>query len=85
MSSHVSTRWYRAPEVILLETNYNEKIDIWSIGCICAELQNMLKDVPSVERVTLFTGNTCFPLSFDEKIDQLNDGRFPINPSDQLN
>ena len=33
----IQTRYYRAPEVIL-EYGYNEKIDIWSIGCIIYEL-----------------------------------------------
>ena len=33
----IQTRYYRAPEVIL-GVNYNEKIDIWSIGCMIYEL-----------------------------------------------
>ena len=32
------TRWYRAPEVILNASEYTKAIDIWSIGCIFAEL-----------------------------------------------
>lgn len=38
LTSHVVTRWYRAPELILIEKNYNSKIDVWSLGCIFAEL-----------------------------------------------
>ncbi|KAI9001952.1 kinase-like domain-containing protein, partial [Gaertneriomyces semiglobifer] len=37
-TEYVSTRWYRAPEVILHSTNYNSPIDIWAVGCIMAEL-----------------------------------------------
>ena len=37
MTPDVSTTYYRAPEVIL-KTDYNEKVDVWSIGCIFAEL-----------------------------------------------
>ena len=37
LTGHVVTRWYRAPEVILLEKEYNEAIDVWSTGCIYAE------------------------------------------------
>ena len=37
LTEYVVTRWYRAPE-LLLASRYNEKIDIWSIGCILAEL-----------------------------------------------
>jgi serine/threonine-protein kinase SRPK3 len=33
----IQTRYYRAPEVIL-ECGYNEKVDIWSIGCMACEL-----------------------------------------------
>jgi mitogen-activated protein kinase 1/3 len=69
LTGHVCTRWYRAPELILLEENYSESIDIWSVGCIFAELLGMLKDnVPIFsERSPLFPGSSCFPLSPDNK------------------
>merc|ERR1719182_360826 len=34
----VSTRWYRAPEVICSWTSYSYSIDLWSVGCILAEM-----------------------------------------------
>jgi mitogen-activated protein kinase 1/3 len=37
-TTYVVTRWYRAPEVILKAAQYTKAIDIWSIGCIFAEL-----------------------------------------------
>lgn len=37
LQSYATTRWYRAPEVIL-GMKYNEAIDIWSIGCVLGEL-----------------------------------------------
>ena len=37
LSSYVQSRSYRAPEVIL-GLPYDQKIDIWSFGCILAEL-----------------------------------------------
>ena len=37
-TEYVVTRWYRAPEVILNASEYTKAIDIWSIGCILAEL-----------------------------------------------
>ena len=43
LTKHVVTRWYRAPEVILAQDTYNYKIDIWSVGCIFAELLSMMK------------------------------------------
>lgn len=37
-TDYVSTRWYRAPEVLLRSTNYNSPIDVWACGSIMAEL-----------------------------------------------
>lgn len=33
----VVTQWYRAPEILLGERQYNERIDMWSMGCIMGE------------------------------------------------
>ncbi|KAJ8521579.1 hypothetical protein ONZ45_g1744 [Pleurotus djamor] len=38
LTEYVATRWYRAPEIILAFRRYNTAIDVWSIGCIFAEL-----------------------------------------------
>ena len=38
LTEYVITRWYRAPEVILCPSHYSKAVDIWSIGCIFAEL-----------------------------------------------
>ncbi|XP_069797852.1 mitogen-activated protein kinase 14B isoform X3 [Narcine bancroftii] len=40
MTGYVVTRWYRAPEVILKWRHYTQTVDIWSIGCIFAEMIN---------------------------------------------
>ena len=45
-TNYVSTRWYRSPEIILRQRFYDEKVDIWAMGCILAEL---------------FTGNPLLP------------------------
>jgi len=37
-SNEVVTLWYRAPDVLLGSRNYTTSIDIWSIGCIMAEM-----------------------------------------------
>lgn len=37
-SSYVATRYYRAPEVILTWEQYGAPIDMWSFGCIFAEM-----------------------------------------------
>lgn len=37
-TDYVSTRWYRAPEVLLKSPNYSSPIDLWAVGTIFAEL-----------------------------------------------
>ena len=37
-TDYVATRWYRAPEILLGSTHYNEAVDLWSVGCILGEL-----------------------------------------------
>ncbi|KAJ7672657.1 kinase-like domain-containing protein [Mycena rosella] len=38
LTEYVATRWYRAPEIMLGFREYDTAIDVWSIGCILAEL-----------------------------------------------
>ncbi|XP_058750136.1 mitogen-activated protein kinase 7-like [Vicia villosa] len=38
MTDYVVTRWYRAPELLLSSNNYGASIDMWSVGCIFAEI-----------------------------------------------
>ncbi|GFR44869.1 hypothetical protein Agub_g6212, partial [Astrephomene gubernaculifera] len=38
MTEYVVTRWYRAPELLLSCEHYTAAIDMWSVGCIMAEL-----------------------------------------------
>jgi len=38
MTEYVVTRWYRAPELLLSCAEYSVAIDVWSCGCILAEL-----------------------------------------------
>ncbi|KAG4379926.1 hypothetical protein AAZX31_16G069000 [Glycine max] len=37
-TEYVSTRWYRAPEVLLQSHLYSSKVDMWAMGAIMAEL-----------------------------------------------
>lgn len=37
-TEYVSTRWYRAPELLLHSTDYNWSVDIWALGCVTSEL-----------------------------------------------
>lgn len=38
MTGYVATRWYRAPEIMLQWMHYRSTVDVWSVGCIMAEL-----------------------------------------------
>jgi len=38
LSPDVVTRWYRPPEIIMMEKYYDQTADIWSLGCTLAEL-----------------------------------------------
>lgn len=86
LTGHVVTRWYRAPELILLEREYTKAIDVWSVGCVIAELCGMLREnAPTfMDRSPLFPGNSCFPLSPDHQTKMRRAG-FPSSNSDQLN
>ena len=83
LTDHVVTRWYRAPEIILLEKDYGPAIDIWSIGCVFAELLGMLKEnSPTfMDRKPLFPGKSCFPLSPAKQITEQKHG-LPFSSTD---
>jgi p38 MAP kinase len=38
MTGYVSTRYYRAPEIMLTWQKYDVAVDMWSVGCIFAEM-----------------------------------------------
>jgi len=86
LTGHVVTRWYRSPEIILLEKDYGPAVDVWSVGCIFAELLSMMKENAATyqDRQPLFPGTSCFPLSPDHKV-SVKKGGFPTSSSDQLN
>eukprot|EP00948_MAST-09A_sp_MAST-9A-sp1_P001127 g1127.t1 len=45
-TTYVSTRWYRAPELLLGMKSYSSPIDIWAAGCILAELYTLVPFFP---------------------------------------
>jgi mitogen-activated protein kinase 15 len=62
MTDYVSTRWYRAPELIIGSNQYNEGVDMWALGCIIGELYSGRPLFPGrdaidqMEKVVAFTG-----------------------------
>eukprot|EP00826_Nyctotherus_ovalis_P057172 TRINITY_DN7809_c0_g2_i10.p1 TRINITY_DN7809_c0_g2~~TRINITY_DN7809_c0_g2_i10.p1 ORF type:complete len:447 (-),score=149.73 TRINITY_DN7809_c0_g2_i10:3576-4916(-) len=65
LSGHVVTRWYRAPEIILMEKDYGPAIDVWAAGCIFAELLGKMRAATEAAKKAspLFPGTSCFPIS----------------------
>ncbi|NWT10867.1 MK14 kinase, partial [Vireo altiloquus] len=51
MTGYVATRWYRAPEIMLNWMHYNQTVDIWSVGCIMAELLTGRTLFPGTDRI----------------------------------
>ncbi|CAG7833948.1 unnamed protein product [Allacma fusca] len=50
-TEYVSTRWYRAPEVLLRAAFYSSPIDIWAVGCIMAELYTFRPLFPGTSEI----------------------------------
>uniref|UniRef100_T1JNQ1 mitogen-activated protein kinase n=1 Tax=Strigamia maritima TaxID=126957 RepID=T1JNQ1_STRMM len=55
MTGYVATRWYRAPEIMLNWMHYNQTVDIWSVGCIMAELLTSKTLFPGTDHIDQLT------------------------------
>lgn len=84
LSDHVVTRYYRAPEIILLEKDYGAPVDMWSVGCVFAELLGtMVESAPTfLDRKPLFPGQSCFPLSPSNAKEVQIKGGLPFSTQD---
>lgn len=66
LSEHITTRPYRAPEVILLEKHYHKPIDIWALGIILFDMFTYLHMTPQQrkeKKPSFMKADHCFPLS----------------------
>ncbi|GMH13687.1 hypothetical protein Nepgr_015528 [Nepenthes gracilis] len=63
LTSCVGTRWYRAPELLYGSIDYGIEIDLWSLGCIFAELLSLdplfpgTSDIDQLSRIFTILGN----------------------------
>uniref|UniRef100_A0A7S2YQ03 Protein kinase domain-containing protein n=1 Tax=Entomoneis paludosa TaxID=265537 RepID=A0A7S2YQ03_9STRA len=58
LTEYVVTRWYRAPEIMLACHEYSYPIDVWSVGCIFAELllrKPMFPGEDYIDQLTIIT------------------------------
>lgn len=73
------SRWYRAPEIILTQKKYDQAIDIWSMGCILAEMIHSSMTYQGTDKNQdnrfLFPGTSCFPLSPCEEMQEQADSQ----------
>ncbi|CAJ1383660.1 unnamed protein product [Effrenium voratum] len=59
LTEYVGMRWYRAPELFLGSRCYNQSIDVWSYGCVVAEMalgRPLLAGIDSEEQLGLVVG-----------------------------
>ena len=82
----VETLWYRAPELLLSECYYKTSIDMWSVGCVMAELftkQALFKEQSPVNQIKAIFNFIGRPKEEDlSRYYKINEG---INPEFQKN
>lgn len=70
LTEYVATRWYRAPEIMLNSKGYTKSIDLWSVGCILAEMFDRLPIFPGkhyVDQLTLILQALGYPAMCDRE------------------
>jgi serine/threonine protein kinase len=72
-TEYVSTRWYRAPEVLLRSREYSNPVDMWALGTILAELINLKPlfpgagEIDQVGRICEVLGDPNHDYGVDER------------------
>ena len=62
LSPYVSTRWYRAPELLVGDVFYGPGVDIWSVGCMFVE---MLTGIPIFPGIAVCCCPSATPLRIE--------------------
>jgi len=65
MTQEVVTQYYRAPEILMGAKHYTAAIDVWSVGCIFAELVTrriLFQGQDTVQQVSPVDNNETTPL-----------------------
>ncbi|KAJ6621741.1 kinase-like domain-containing protein [Mycena sp. CBHHK59/15] len=80
---YVSTRWYRAPEVLLMSNNYSSPVDMWALGTIMAELINLRPLFPGQDtmdqlaRICEVLGDPSDSYGYDANNNPIGGGPWP--------
>uniref|UniRef100_A0A672QC99 mitogen-activated protein kinase n=1 Tax=Sinocyclocheilus grahami TaxID=75366 RepID=A0A672QC99_SINGR len=62
MTGYVVTRWYRAPEVIFNWMHYTQTVDVWSAGCILAEMITGKVLFPGTDSILSLSSQLLLPI-----------------------
>lgn len=82
-TEYVSTRWYRAPEVLLKSRDYSAPVDMWALGTIMAELVNLRPlfpgngEIDQVARICELLGDPVEDYGADRRGASIGGGRWP--------
>jgi serine/threonine protein kinase len=83
-TEYVSTRWYRAPEVLLKSRDYSNPVDMWALGTIMAELVNLRplfpgkKEADQLFKIVEVLGDPCQNYGFDIRGKPFGGGRWDV-------
>ena len=82
-TEYVSTRWYRAPEVLLRSRDYSNPVDLWAFGTIMAELVNLRPlfpgqgEIDQVARICDLLGDPSDEYGLDSRGKPFGGGKWP--------
>lgn len=82
-TEYVSTRWYRAPEVLLKSRDYSNPVDMWALGTIMAELVNLRPlfpgqgEIDQVARICEVLGDPIEEYGVDKRGKSVGGGQWP--------
>lgn len=82
-TEYVSTRWYRAPEVLLKSKDYSTPVDMWALGTIMAELVNLRplfpgsEEIDQVARICDLLGDPVDDYGIDPRGKLIGGGKWP--------
>ncbi|KAI0257130.1 kinase-like domain-containing protein [Lactifluus subvellereus] len=83
-TEYVSTRWYRAPEVLLKSRDYSNPVDMWALGTIMTELVNLRplfpgkKEADQLFKIIEVLGDPCENYGFDVRGKSSGGGRWDV-------
>ncbi|TFY50263.1 hypothetical protein EVG20_g11623, partial [Dentipellis fragilis] len=82
-TEYVSTRWYRAPEVLLKSRDYSNPVDMWALGTIMAELVNLRPLFPGkveldqITKIAEVLGDPSDEYGIDARGKSIGGGKWP--------